>query len=116
MLFDNGAGTLAAPGSTTPVTRIPRFEQSFPSWPIPGTTARSWYLGPNGTLTDTAAGAAGVDTYTSTPPRLPLTDYGSNTGGGGLWGNASQWDWTGSRTRPARRCPTSARRWRRTPP
>ena len=24
---------------------------------------------------------------------MPLTDYGSNTGGGGLWGNASQWEW-----------------------
>src|SRR5207253_10974838 len=23
----------------------------------------------------------------------PLTDYGSNTGGGGLWGNASEWEW-----------------------
>ena len=24
---------------------------------------------------------------------LPLTDYGTNTGTGGLWGNASQWQW-----------------------
>src|SRR6202030_4059037 len=24
---------------------------------------------------------------------LPRNDFGPNTGGGGLWGNASQWDW-----------------------
>ena len=28
-----------------------------------------------------------------TRTRFPLTDYGSNTGTGGLWGNASQWQW-----------------------
>ena len=24
---------------------------------------------------------------------MPLTDYGANTGSGGLWGNASEWQW-----------------------
>jgi predicted acyl esterase len=34
-----------------------------------------------------------VDSYTSDADTTPLTDYGTNTGSGGLWGNASQWEW-----------------------
>ena len=33
------------------------------------------------------------DSYTSNASALPLTDFGGNTGAGGLWGNASQWEW-----------------------
>ena len=44
VLFDNGAGT------STPGVPQPGFEHSWPSFPIPGTKARSWYLGPHGTL------------------------------------------------------------------
>ena len=40
VLFDNGAGTSPS-GSTTPGDPYPGFEQSFSSFPIPGTTARS---------------------------------------------------------------------------
>jgi predicted acyl esterase len=91
VLFDNGAGT-SPTGDSTAGNPYPGFEQSFPQFPIPGTTARQWYLGPNGTLAD-QAGGKGVNWYTSDAHALPMTDYGSNTGGGGLWGNASQWDW-----------------------
>ena len=35
----------------------------------------------------------GIDWYTSNAGALAPTDFGSNTGGGGLWGNASQWQW-----------------------
>jgi len=91
VLFDNGAGK--GPTQTTqPGDPYPGFEQSFPSWPVPGTTAQRWYFGPNGTLYDVPTGS-GVDGYTSDPKALSLNDYGSNTGTGGLWGNASQWDW-----------------------
>src|SRR3954462_881144 len=38
VLFDNGAGK-------TPGEPYPGFEQSWPSFPIPGTVGRSWYLG-----------------------------------------------------------------------
>ncbi len=31
--------------------------------------------------------------FTADPSALPLTNYGENTGSGGLWGRASQWDW-----------------------
>jgi predicted acyl esterase len=91
VLFDNGAG-MSPTGQSTPGNPYPGFEQSFSQFPVPGTTARHWYLGPKGTLTD-QAGGRGVDSYTSDAKALPPTDFGSNTGGGGLWGNASQWQW-----------------------
>ena len=56
VLFDNGAGGLQ-PGHP-----VPAFERSWPSFPIPGTTARSWYLGPDGALGDSipADGGSGL--------------------------------------------------------
>ncbi|MHB8594557.1 MAG: CocE/NonD family hydrolase, partial [Acidimicrobiales bacterium] len=92
VLFDNGAGT-SPTGSSTPGDPYPGFERYFPSYPIPGTTARTWYLGPAGTLADQPPTSDGVNWYTSNASALPLTDYSGNTGGGGLWGNASQWQW-----------------------
>jgi hypothetical protein len=92
VLFDNGAGT-SPTGSSTAGDPYPGFEDSFPTYPVPGTTARTWYLGPAGTLGDQAPASEGVDQYTSDANAQPLTDYGSNTGTGGLWGNASQWQW-----------------------
>jgi predicted acyl esterase len=92
VLFDNGAGTL--PGaSSNPGDPYPAFEQSFTNFPIPGAAARTWYFGPGGTLNDTAPTHPGTDKYVSNPAGAPLTDYSSNTGSGGLWGNASQWQW-----------------------
>ena len=92
VLFDNGAGK-SPTGSSTPGDPYPGFERDFPSLPIPSTTARTWYLGPAGTLADQPPTSEGVNWYTSNANALPLTDYTSNTGGGGLWGNASQWQW-----------------------
>jgi uncharacterized protein len=92
VLFDNGAGT-SPTGSSTAGDPYPGFERSFSSFPIPRTTARFWYLGPNGTLGDRPPARAAINWYTSSVKALPLTDYGSNTGGGGLWGNASQWQY-----------------------
>ena len=92
VLFDNGAGT-SPTGSTTAGDPYPGFEQSFSDFPIPGTTAKSWYLGPGGTLNEQPSTVKGVDSYTSDAKATPLTDYGANTGTGGLWGNASQWEY-----------------------
>ncbi len=92
VLFDNGAGT-SPTGSATPGNPYPAFEQSFSAFPIPGTTARSWYLGAQGTLKEQPATARGVDSYTSNAGATPLTDYTGGTGPGGLWGDAAQWDW-----------------------
>ncbi len=61
--------------------------------PGPGHDRAHWYFGPDGTLTDQSAAKPGIDQYTSNPKALPPTDFGNNTGSGGLWGNASQWQW-----------------------
>src|SRR6185437_14027729 len=52
VMFDNGAG------SSTPGAPYPGFEQSFSRFPIPGTQARSWYLGADGALTAVRATSA----------------------------------------------------------
>jgi uncharacterized protein len=92
VLFDNGAGKSPL-GTTTAGDPYPGFEQSFAKFPIPGTKTGTWYLGANGTLGEQQPKAEGVDNYTSDASATPLTDFGPNTGSGGLWGNASQWEW-----------------------
>ena len=92
VLFENGAGT-SPTGQKVAGNPYPAFEASFDSWPIEGTSARTWYFGPNGKLSTDLPKTAQVDRYTSDANALPLTNYTGGTGGGGLWGNASQWDW-----------------------
>src|SRR3954470_13134878 len=76
VLFDNGAGG-AQPGQP-----LPGFEQSFASFPIPGTKARSWYLRAGGALADAAPAHAGADAFTWDPGARPLTDFTGDTAGG----------------------------------
>ncbi len=92
VLFDNGAGTSPL-GESTAGNPYPGYEHTFAKFPVPGVKAQSWYLGPNGTLGSKPPASEGVDTYTSDPKAVPLTDFGPSTGSGGLWGNASQWEW-----------------------
>jgi hypothetical protein len=92
VLFDNGAGQ-SPTGTTTAGDPYPGFEQSFSSFPIPGTHARYFYFGPGGTLASRPAGKQGINTYTSNAKATPPTDYTGNTGTGGLWANASAWQW-----------------------
>jgi predicted acyl esterase len=92
VLFDSGAG--ASPtGTSNPGDPYPGFEHDFLSFPIPSTTARTWYLGPPGVLGDAPPSSSGINWFRANAKALPLTDYGSNTGTGGLWGNATQWQW-----------------------
>ncbi|MDQ1460784.1 MAG: uncharacterized protein QOI08_2268 [Actinomycetota bacterium] len=92
VLFDSGAGK--SPTQTSnPGDPYPGFEQSFSSLPIPGTTARTWYFGPTGVLSANLPASEGINSFSANAHALPLTDFGSNTGTGGLWGNASQWQW-----------------------
>ena len=92
--FDDGAGT-SPTGQTTAGNPYPGFDEGFSSLPVPGTAAETWYLGPQGALTDTPPAARGTDHYTSNSAALALNDYApdGNTGTGGLWGDASQWQW-----------------------
>ncbi len=92
VLFDNGAGT-SPTGTSNAGDPYPGFEAGFSSLPVPGTRAQTWYLGPGGTLGDRPPAVQETDSYHSNAAALPLTDYGANTGPGGLWGNASEWQW-----------------------
>jgi predicted acyl esterase len=90
--FENGAGKgpLGTASAGDPYTT---FSADFSSIPVPGTIARTWYLGANGSLNDTIPLVPGSNTYTADAKALPRTDFGPSTGGGGLWGNATQWSW-----------------------
>ena len=91
VLFDNGAGNSCNPGWP-----YPGFEQSFSSFPIPGTTARSWYLGTGGALADGPAATVRADTFTWDAHARPLTDFTGDTGGGpdGLWTATPNYQWS----------------------
>jgi predicted acyl esterase len=93
VLFDNGAGK-APDGHFQAGDPYPGFVQGFSGFPVPGTTPRLWYLGRGGALGDAPPARPEVDRYTSDPKALPPNDFGPNTGGGGLWGNATQWQWS----------------------
>lgn len=90
ILFDNGAG------SATAGNPLPGFEHAFPRFPLPGTTARSWYLGAGGLLTDAKPTATGTDRFTWSKPARPPTDFTGDTGGGhgGLWNAIPPYNWT----------------------
>jgi uncharacterized protein len=89
VLFDNGAG------GPQPGDPQPGFEQSWPSFPIPGTTGRSWYLSPSGALGDAPPTQAGADTFTWNAHARPLTDFTGDTAAGtnGLWTATPPYQW-----------------------
>ncbi len=63
--YEMGAGRADAPGAP-----IPRYEATFPSWPPPNVSAKTWYLGAQGTLTDEKPGSptdSGTDSYVFDP-------------------------------------------------
>jgi predicted acyl esterase len=93
VLFDNGAGT-SPTGQNTAGDPYPGFEQSFSALPIPGTQARFFYLGRSGALRAHPPARRGVNSYTSNAKATPLNDFPvADSEAGGLWGNASQWQW-----------------------
>jgi uncharacterized protein len=89
VLFDNGAG------GKQPGEPQPGFEHSWPSFPIPGTTARSWYLADAGALRESPPGNAKPDSFTWDAGARPLTNFHGDTGAGsgGLWTATPNYDW-----------------------
>jgi predicted acyl esterase len=89
ILFDNGAG------SATPGAPVAGFEQSFPRFPLPGTQARSWYLGAGGALNDARPAQAGANSFTWSKAARPATSFTGNTGSGagGLWTATPPYHW-----------------------
>lgn len=103
VLFDNGAGDiplLGALGGNVPGNPYPAYQHTFPTFPAPGTVARSWYLNRGGRLAGRPAGAQRPDRFRANPRSGPATNFTGGTGPGGLWGNADQWDWSWKQRRP----------------
>jgi uncharacterized protein len=90
VLFDNGAGNSNAGWP------YPGFERSFSSFPVPGTTARSWYLAPSGALANQPTKDTAADAFTWDAHARPLTDFSGDTGAGagGLWTATPNYQWT----------------------
>ena len=86
LLFENGAG--AAPG-----TPVPAFERSFGRFPVGGTQAASWYLGPEGKL-KAKPGKYEAEQFTWDPDARPPTNFTGNTGSGDLWTASPSYEWT----------------------
>jgi predicted acyl esterase len=91
VLFDNGAG------GSQPGQPLPRFERSFSRFPIPGTRARSFFLGENGALSPTRPSRAAADVFTWDKRAVPATDFTGNTGAGGLWAATPHYHWAQNR-------------------
>ena len=93
VLFDNGAGS-------DPGHPFPGFEQSFSKFPVPGTTARRWYVSAGGALTDERPADPVANSFTWDAHAVPLTNFTGDTGSGsgGLWTAAPDWQW---KQRPA---------------
>jgi predicted acyl esterase len=90
VLFDNGAG------SSTPGAPVASFEDSFSRFPIPGTQARSWYLGSDGALASSKSSKSGSNKFTWSKEARPATDFtGPDDGStGGIWTALPDYNWT----------------------
>jgi hypothetical protein len=89
VLFDSGAG------GPQPGDPDPGFEHSFSRFPIPGTTAPSWYLARGGALHGSRPARRGINVFTWNPHALSLTDFTGDTGSGsgGLWTATPHYHW-----------------------
>jgi putative CocE/NonD family hydrolase len=72
---------------------LPGFEQSFSSFPIPGTRAQSWYLRAKGSLGDKAPKRGGASSFKWDAHDTSLTDFTGDTGTGGLWTATPNYHW-----------------------
>ena len=98
VLFDVGAGNVA----------LPAFSATAPSFPLPGTTARTWYLGNDGALTDSAPVIGGRGPVRVRPVGISAHDEDDRR-------RPHARRTTGSRSPPARPSATSPRRSPPTP-
>jgi putative CocE/NonD family hydrolase len=87
-MFDSGAG------GSQPGEPKPGFERSFARFPIPGTSARSWYLRAGSALGNSPPTAAGADSFDWNAHARPLTDFHGDTGAGDLWTADPNYEWT----------------------
>ncbi len=91
VIFENGAGDPAIPGAP-----VGTFERTFSEWPIPETVATTWWLQPDGQLTQTPPTIGAADHRAATPYQYDPTAKIAKTiagGTGDAWVNAPAYDW-----------------------
>jgi uncharacterized protein len=97
VMFDNGAGK-GPLRDGRPGDPYPAFQAGFRSFPIPGTRARSWYLGAGGALTGAKPRRGRADRFAWNPRARPATDLHKaseqESGPGGLWTASPDYRWT----------------------
>jgi uncharacterized protein len=88
VLFENGAG--GEPGHP-----YPSFEKGFDRFPVPGTTARTWFFGRGGKLADARPAKRAATAFTWNAKARPLTNFEGDTAGGegGLWTATPPYKW-----------------------
>lgn len=90
VLFDVGGAEGLEPGLPSA-----GFEEGAEAYPLPGTVAETWYLGPDGTLTTTEPtaedeSAGTIDSYTSDPTVRPEDNLPD---GEDSWWQLPKYDW-----------------------
>ena len=91
IMFDNGGRDLRAAGMP-----YPGFQRSFSRFPVPGTQARSWYLGDRGALTSGRSSTAAADQFTWSTRARPATSFtgaDDGSGPGALWTATPAYHW-----------------------
>jgi len=86
VLFEEGAADGELGG-----TPMPRYIEAFTEWPIAGTEARSWYLGPESLAPEAPTDVAGTSSYEADPTALPDMFHDEATGS--AWAYDVTWDW-----------------------
>jgi uncharacterized protein len=87
ILFDNGAG------GSNPGEPYPGYERSFPSFPIPGTSAESWFVSGDGKLAGKAPRKGTKSTFEANPHSTEPTNFSGDTGSGDLWTAIPSYHW-----------------------
>jgi predicted acyl esterase len=86
ILFDNGAG------SSTPGNPMPGYERSFPSWPLAGTTGRTWFLSGK-SASDERPGRSKARKFKWDVNGTQPTNFTGDTAAGGLWQATPDYHW-----------------------
>jgi predicted acyl esterase len=97
VMFDNGAGK-GPLGNGRPGDPYPAFSAGFRSFPVPGTQARSWYLGTRGSMSAAPAVRGAADRFRWDPGARRATDLAqpsqAESGPGGVWTASPDYRWT----------------------
>ncbi|MDQ3934129.1 MAG: CocE/NonD family hydrolase [Actinomycetota bacterium] len=89
VLFDNGAG------GDEPGAPLPGYERSFESFPVPGTTGRSWFFSSRRALREKPPSRGLKTSFTWDARARPLTNFTGDTAAGedGLWTATPPYKW-----------------------